>query len=163
MDGVDGSTSSRIKIKEIGAEWTFRHLGEHPEMYREKHLHFECVEHVGENGDKIRYVDMKAYDDEMAKDIFYEFKSVKNIPPEHFFDQFGKDLLNNNVDELSQLKWIFDGKKVTQTQLTEKMKKAIKEWNIPDNVLKKWGYEGELDLFKKDKLYPNIDNIFKAE
>ena len=71
--------------------------------------------------------------------------------------------LNKVEDDLSQLKWIFDGKKVTQTQLTEKMKKAIKEWNIPDNVLKKWGYEGELDLFKKDKLYPNIDNIFKAE
>jgi hypothetical protein len=159
MDGVDGSTSSRIKIKEIGAEWTFRHLGEHPEMYTDKYLQFECVEHVGENGDKIRYVDMKAYDYEMAKDMFYEFKSVKNIPPEHFFDQFGKDLLNNNVDELSQLKWIFDGKKVTPEQLTEKMKQAIKEWDMPDAVLNKWGNLG----YNKTKLKKEILNIFKAE
>lgn len=166
MDGVDGSTSSRIKIKEIGAEWTFRHLGEHPEMYREKHLQFECVEHVGENGDKIRYVDMKTVEKTTdatgkttEKTIFYEFKSVKNIPPEHFFDQFGKDLLNNNVDELSQLKWIFDGKKVTQTQLTEKMKEAIKEWDMPDAVLNKWGNLG----YSKTKLKEEILNIFKAE
>lgn len=71
--------------------------------------------------------------------------------------------LNKVEDDLSQLKRIFDGKKVTQTQLTEKMKTAIKEWNIPDDILRKWGYEGKLQLFKDEKLYPNIDNIFKAE
>ena len=170
MDGVDGSTSSRIKIKEIGAEWTFRHLGEHPEMYREKHLQFECVEHVGENGDKIRYVDMKTVEKTTdatgkttEKTIFYEFKSVKNIPPEHFFDQFGKDLLNNNVDELSQLKWIFDGKKVTQTQLTEKMKTAIKEWDIPNEVLKKWNIDVKKDPNAITDFKTDLLNIFKAE
>ena len=102
---------------------------------------------------------MKAYDDEMAKDIFYEFKSVKNIPPEHFFDQFGKDLLNNNVDKLSQLKWIFDGKKVTQTQLTEKMKETIENWDIPKEIKEKWIKKNLTENVFKKKL---ID-IFKAE
>ena len=67
------------------------------------------------------------------------------------------------MKDLSQLKWIFDGKKVSQGNLSESMRMTIERWNVPDNVLKKWGYEGELELFKKEKLYPNICNIFKAE
>ena len=67
--------------------------------------------------------------------------------------------LNKVEDDLSQLKWIFDGKKVTQTQLTEKMKKAIKEWDMPDAVLNKWGNLG----YSKNKLKEEILSIFKAE
>ena len=52
---------------------------------------------------------------------------------------------------------------MAQGNLTESMRMTIERWNVPDNVLKKWGYEGELELFKKEKLYPNICNIFKAE
>ncbi len=50
--------------------------------------------------------------------------------------------LNKVEDDLFQLKWIFDGKKVTQTQLTEKMKETIEEWDMPDAVLNKWGNLG---------------------
>jgi hypothetical protein len=67
--------------------------------------------------------------------------------------------LNKVEDDLSQLKWIFDGKKVTQTQLTEKMKTAIKEWDMPDAVLSKWGNLG----YSETKLKKEILNIFKAE
>lgn len=67
--------------------------------------------------------------------------------------------LNKVEDDLSQLKWIFDGKKVTQTQLTEKMKEAIKEWDIPDDILRKWGNLG----YSETKLKKEILNIFKAE
>lgn len=67
--------------------------------------------------------------------------------------------LNKVEDDLSQLKWIFDGKKVTQTQLTEKMKEAIKEWDIPDAVLNKWEKLG----YSKNKLKEEILKIFKAE
>ncbi|MBP5366629.1 MAG: hypothetical protein J6Y82_12055 [Bacteroidales bacterium] len=94
---------------------------------------------------------------------FYEFKSVKDVPPANFLEQFGKDLKNTDVSDLSQIKWIFDGKKVSQQELTETMTKTIKEWKVPEDILRKWGYEGKLQLFKDEKLYPNIDNIFKAE
>ena len=54
-----------------------------------------------------------------------EFKSVKDVPPANFLEQFSKDLKNTDVSDLSQIKWIFDGKKVTQEQLTEVMSKII--------------------------------------
>lgn len=42
--------------------------------------------------------------------IYYEFKSVAKVPPAHFAEQFLKDL--QNADNLDQIKWIFDGKKL---------------------------------------------------
>ena len=67
--------------------------------------------------------------------------------------------LNKVEDDLSQLKWIFDGKKVTQTQLTEKMKETIKEWDMPAAVLERWvTNEYTLDMLKNDLL-----KIFKSE
>ena len=92
------------------------------------------------------------------------FKSVKDLPPDDFLEQFGKDLANPDVSDLSQLKWVFDGKKVSQGQLTSAIKKAIEEWNVPEDVLKNWGYEAEEGIrFKKDKLFPNIELIFNAK
>ena len=41
--------------------------------------------------------------------MFYEFKSVKTVPPKDFVEQFMKDL--SNADNLSQIKWIFNGRK----------------------------------------------------
>lgn len=86
-------------------------------------------------------------------------KSVQEIPPYNFVEQFSKDLLNDKVDDLSQLKWVFDGKKVTQEQLTEVMRKTIEEWNIPDAVLNKWGKLG----YSKNKLKEEILSIFKVD
>ena len=71
-------------------------------------LYFEVTEEVGE---KIRRVDM-VVEDEILGNIFYEFKSVKDVPPANFLERFGKDLANTEVSDLSQIKWIFDGKKV---------------------------------------------------
>lgn len=42
--------------------------------------------------------------------IYYEFKSVAKVPPAHFAEQFLKDL--QNADNLDQIKWIFDGRKL---------------------------------------------------
>ena len=36
---------------------------------------------------------------------YFEYKSVKNIPPENFDNQFVKDLQNKDVKKLSLLKW----------------------------------------------------------
>ena len=81
-----------------------------------------------------------------------EFKSVKDIPPANFLEQFGKDLKNSEVSDLSQIKWIFDGKKVTQDELTNAVNKAIDK--LPDDIVQKWNLKNEkarkqlLDIFK---------------
>ena len=81
-----------------------------------------------------------------------EFKSVKDVPPANFLEQFGKDLKNTDVSDLSQIKWIFDGKKVTQDELTNAVNKAIDK--LPDGIVQKWNLKNEkarkqlLDIFK---------------
>ena len=89
-----------------------------------------------------------------------EFKSVKDVPPANFLEQFGKDLKNTDVSDLSQIKWIFDGKKVTQQQLTDAIKKTIDEWKVPKEISDKWNLNDIEDVqnFKKQLLY-----IFKVE
>jgi len=89
-----------------------------------------------------------------------EFKSVKDVPPANFLEQFGKDLKNTEVSDLSQIKWIFDGKKVTQQQLTDAIKETIDKWKVPEDVLNKWGYSKyQSDVFKTEVLYK--DEIYK--
>ena len=81
-----------------------------------------------------------------------EFKSVKDVPPANFLEQFGKDLKNSEVSDLSQIKWIFNGKKVTQDELTNAVNKAIDE--LPKEVIDRWNLRNEqnrkklLDIFK---------------
>ena len=89
-----------------------------------------------------------------------EFKSVKDVPPANFLEQFGKDLKNSEVSDLSQIKWIFDGKKVTQQQLTDAIKKTIDEWKVPKEISDKWNLNDieDVQTFKKQLLY-----IFKVE
>ena len=89
-----------------------------------------------------------------------EFKSVKDVPPSNFLEQFGKDLKNSEVSDLSQIKWIFDGKKVTQQQLTDAIKKTIDEWKVPKEISDKWNLNDieDVQTFKKQLLY-----IFKVE
>ena len=89
-----------------------------------------------------------------------EFKSVKDVPPANFLEQFGKDLKNTDVSDLSQIKWIFDGKKVTQQQLTDAIKKTIDEWKVPEEISDKWNLNDieDVQTFKKQLLY-----IFKVE
>ena len=89
-----------------------------------------------------------------------EFKSVKDVPPANFLEQFSKDLKNTEVSDLSQIKWIFDGKKVTQQQLTDAIKKTIDEWKVPEEISDKWNLNDieDVQTFKKQLL-----DIFEVE
>ena len=89
-----------------------------------------------------------------------EYKSVKDVPPANFLEQFGKDLKNTDISDLSQIKWIFDGKKVTQQQLTDAIKKTIDEWKVPEEISDKWNLNDieDVQTFKKQLL-----DIFKVE
>lgn len=93
---------------------TVRYIGSHGDEFTGKSLSFEVVEDINET---IRRVDLEVKNVSKSgkgktSNIYYEFKSVKVIPPTHFLEQFSKDLANPNVTDLSQLKWVFDGKKI---------------------------------------------------
>ena len=81
------------------------------------------------------------------------------LTPIYVLEQFGKDLTNSEVSDLSQIKWIFDGKKVTQEQLTEVMSKIIGEWNVPTKIKDKWIKGNMTEETFKNKL----TDIFRAE
>ena len=88
-----------------------------------------------------------------------EFKSVKDVPPSNILEQFCKDLKNTDVSDLSQIKWIFDGKKVTQDELTETMRNTIEEWNAPKGLVRKFRpIDEDVAIFKTD-----IISIFTAK
>jgi hypothetical protein len=87
---------------------------------------------------------------------------VKELPPPPFNDQFVKDLLNKDVEDLSHIKWIFDGKKFPEGyDFKGKMKKAIEKMDIPKEALKKFG-KGSVDELKNDIII-NFDNIFQVK
>jgi hypothetical protein len=87
---------------------------------------------------------------------------VKELPPLNFNDQFVKDLLNKDVKDLSQIKWIFDGKKFPEGyDFKGKMEEAIRKMDIPKEALKKFGTES-MDELKND-IIKNFDNIFQVK
>lgn len=65
----------------------------------------------------------------------------------------------DDVTSLDQLKWIFDGRKISQAELAENMRKSIEKWDIPENILEKWNLQ-ELEKIKEFK--KNLINIFVA-
>ena len=86
-----------------------------------------------------------------------EFKSVKDVPPANFLEQFGKDLKNTEVSDLSQIKWIFDGKKVP-ANFKEKMLEEIKKYNIDPNVAEKLEFKNSQLLM--NEIEKQFDKIF---
>ena len=86
-------------------------------------------------------------------------KSVKDIPPANFLEQFGKDLKNSDVSDLSQIKWVFDGKKVSQQQLTDAIKETIDKWKVPEDIKRKWLNPERTEEMFKDELL----SIFKVQ
>ena len=86
-----------------------------------------------------------------------EFKSVKDVPPANFLEQFGKDLKNTDVSDLSQIKWIFDGKKAP-ADFKEKMLEEIKKIVLTDDMATKLGKDNKDVLF--EEILTNFDNIF---
>lgn len=59
----------------------------------------------------VRFIDVTDETFSFNK-IFYEFKSVKEVPPNGFVKQFINDLSRREVQSLEQIKWIFNGKKI---------------------------------------------------
>ena len=92
-----------------GAMWVAEGVRKYPNEFPSNTV-FEFTEKTTADG--IRRVDVKVTNDGNSKDIFYEFKSVNDVPPTGFATQFVKDMDLIDVTDLSQLKWWFDGNKI---------------------------------------------------
>lgn len=84
------------------------------------------------------------------------------LPPKNFNEQFAKDLLIDEVTNLNQIKWIFDGKKIPEGyDFKEKMKEAIEKMDIPNKALEKFKKRSAEAL--KNDIIKNFDNIFQVK
>ena len=73
-----------------------------------------------------------------------------------------KDLLNDDVKDLSHIKWIFDGKKIPEGyDFKWKMEEAIEKMDIPEEALEKFGKKSVDEL--KNDIIKNFDNIFQVK
>ena len=86
--------------------WIQRYFLSHPEEFKGRVITFESRLELGKT---TRIVDV-VVDASSTRPCYYEFKSVTNIPPHDFAQQFLKDL--EIANDLSQIKWYFDGKKI---------------------------------------------------
>ena len=91
--------------KRDGANWIVEYLAKNSDQFKGKTINFEEFNSTTLGG---RFIDVTDETFSFNK-IFYEFKSVKTVPPKDFAEQFMKDL--SNADNLSQIKWIFNGSK----------------------------------------------------
>lgn len=146
--GLDDLVSSGTKFEDIGklvtdlekggnfaerAGWIQRHITNNVNDFTGKALIFESVEKAGET---VRRVDVKMPDGNITK--HFEFKSVGEIPPSNFATQFVKDMQISDVSDLGQLKWIFDGKKVSSLENNiDDFIDALDEVDIPPSVIDK--------------------------
>ena len=97
-----------------GAEWTLRYLANNADKFTgASKVSFEVLEILPNGGKRI--ADMVVEYPQGSR-IYYEFKSVKHLPPKDFIKQFSKDLARLNA-EMDNLKWVFDGKKIQSKDL----------------------------------------------
>lgn len=141
--------------KIVGANWLLEHLAKNAtQLNKFDELIFESVEKISDvTGNVIRKVDLKATKGDRVK--LYEYKSVAKAPPTSFKDQFVKDLKNPDVEVLSDIEWIFDGKKLNSLNKDafvdelEKVKDALDDPRVFE-LFKE--YNNDLDIRTAEKL-----------
>lgn len=147
--------------KRDGANWIVEYLAKNSDQFKGKTIKFEEFNSTTLGG---RFVDVTDETFSFNK-IFYEFKSVKTVPPKDFAEQFMKDL--SNADNLSQIKWIFNGSK-NPVDFKKNMLEAIdnifnsKNSNIQRQLRqiseKITGFD-DINILKSD-IINNFNNIF---
>ena len=147
--------------KSDGANWVITYITKHIGEFKGRKLVFEEFNSTTLGG---RFVDVT--DETIVRSkVFYEFKSVKTVPPKDFAEQFMKDL--SNADNLSQIKWIFNGSK-NPVDFRKNMLEAIdnifnsKNSNIQRQLRqiseKITGFD-DINILKSD-IINNFNNIF---
>ena len=106
-----------------GAEWTLRYLANNADEFTGASMVSFEVPEILPNGRK-RIADMIVKYPGRSP-VYYEFKSVKSLPPHDFVGQFSNDLTRRNFN-IDNLKWVFDGRKITRSDM-EKLRKPLLE------------------------------------
>ena len=142
--------------KRDGANWIVEYLAKNSDQFKGKTIKFEEFNSTTLGG---RFIDVTDETFSFNK-IFYEFKSVKTVPPKDFAEQFMKDL--SNADNLSQIKWIFNGSK-NPVDFKKNMLEAIDKLPLTDNLAKKILRTVDNPTSKdlKKHLIKNFEVIFK--
>lgn len=106
----------------------------------------------------VRRVDVR------VGNTFYEFKSVASVPPSGFATQFIKDMDLADVADLSQLKWWFDGNKVSslpKQQFLDQLNAASIDQSIINKLLPNITNPTKNDLLQK--ISQDFDQIFSIK
>ena len=118
-----------------GAEWILRCLANNADEFTgASKISFEVLEILPDG--RKRIADMVVEYPDLSL-VYYEFKSVKNLPPKDFIKQFSNDLTRLNA-EMNNLKWVFDGKKISPKDL-QKLRNKL-ESIITRKMAKSYGY-----------------------
>ena len=115
-----------------GERWIQRYMVEHPDEFKGRLVTFESRMKAGET---TRRTDVMSKIGKDGTPVYYEFKSVANIPPNDFAEQFLKDL--EIAGDLSQIKWYFDGKKLSNLD-KEVFLKELEKVEIRGELIRKW-------------------------
>lgn len=139
----------------VGARYVARYIYENTGEFSNKTLEFE------QNINGNRRVDL------VVGNLHYEFKSDKNSPPPRFAEEFVKDL--QNVNNLNQLKWIFDKKKVSSLDkqaFLDKLESAGANGQLTQKIIDKFVDPEDLADGQTQGTYQNlideIDNQFNT-
>ena len=138
--------------KRDGANWIVEYLAKNSDQFKGKTIKFEEFNSTTLGG---RFIDVTDETFSFNK-IFYEFKSVKTVPPKDFAEQFMKDL--SNADNLSQIKWIFNGNK-NPVDFRKNMLEAIDKLPLTENLAVKLIQEKNINKLRR-YLKDNLEDIF---
>lgn len=138
--------------KRDGANWIVEYLAKNSDQFKGKTIKFEEFNSTTLGG---RFIDITDETFSFNK-IFYEFKSVKTVPPKDFAEQFMKDL--SNADNLSQIKWIFNGSK-NPVDFRKNMLEAIDKLPLTENLAVKLIQEKNINKLRR-YLKDNLEDIF---
>lgn len=132
-----------------GAEWTLRYLANNADKFTgASKVSFEVIEILPDG--RRRIADMVVEYPDLSL-VYYEFKSVKNLPPKDFIKQFSNDLTRLNA-EMNNLKWVFDGKKIQAKDL-QKLRHKL-ESVITNKMAESYGYVDADDMI--DVLFDKV-------
>lgn len=118
-----------------GAEWTLRYLANNADKFTgASKVSFEVLEVLPDG--RRRIADMVVEYPQGGK-VYYEFKSVKSLPPKDFIQQFSSDLTRPNFS-IDNLRWVFDERKISSKDL-QKLRNKL-ESIITFKMAKSYGY-----------------------
>lgn len=144
-----------------GANWIVKHIGDNADDFAGRKLKFEYYQSTDLGG---RYIDVTDITDDGFK-IFYEYKSVTGVPPQHFQTQFMKDL--TIATDLDQIKWIFNGNKnpvgANNKAFRETMLEELDKLPLTDELAQKFliGIDNPSPSKLKQELILQFEDIFK--